>query len=376
MAKFHVPLKKVVDDSYDIEIGHNLFDTLVSDLQQGLMPKASRYALITDSNVAPLYAESLLQKMKDAGLTVDMLIMTAGEINKSRETKSQLEDEMLGLGFGRDSAIVALGGGVVSDLSGFLAGTFGRGIPFINYSTTLLSAADASVGGKTAVDTPVATNLIGLFHQPAKVYIDIDTWKTLPAREVRSGLAETIKHACLADKEFFGWLQENINLIASADETPLNTAACEHIAFKNCETKYNVVKADEKESNLRQILNLGHTAGRAMETLLGYTMTHGECVAVGMAVQAEIALDMGLISIDEKNAIYALIKKAGLPTEIPSSVSLEDLVIKMRTDKKARQGKIRWVLQDGIGAMKTFENGSYSIALEESYILKVLQANF
>ncbi len=280
---------------------------------------------------------------------------------------------MLEAGFGRDSAIIALGGGVVSDLAGFLAGTFGRGIPFINYSTTLLSAADASVGGKTAVDTPVATNLIGLFYQPAKVYIDIDTWNSLPAKEIRSGLAETVKHACLADYEFFVWLEKNITRICQGEITPLEADACEHIAFKNCEIKHRVVKEDEKESNLRMVLNLGHTAGRAFEALCSYQYTHGECVAIGMVVQLFIAEDLGFVTTIEKNRIINLLKLAGLPTEIPQGTDLEDLVVKMRTDKKSRAGKIRFVLQDGIGKMKTFENGSYSIPLTEEYLLGILK---
>ena len=373
MSSFHVPLKRTVDDSYDIQIGRNLFDDLVQDLLDGLTPKASRYALITDSIVDELYAQDLLKKLTTAGLKTDLFIMPAGETNKTRETKISLEDQMLEAGFGRDSAVIALGGGVVSDLGGFLAGTFGRGIPFINYSTTLLSAADASVGGKTAVDTPHATNLIGLFNQPAKVYIDIECWKTLPVREIRSGLAETVKHACLADSELFEWLEENITSICSGEVADLDDKSCEHIAYKNCEIKYTVVKKDEKESNLRQVLNLGHTAGRAFETLCSYTYTHGECVAIGMVVQIEISFDKGLVTENEKNRTIALLKKCGLPVSVPEGTSLEDLVVKMRTDKKARSGKIRFVLQDGIGAMKAFEGGSYSIPLDEDYILSILQ---
>ncbi|MCM8531687.1 MAG: 3-dehydroquinate synthase [Lentisphaeraceae bacterium] len=373
MASFHVPLKRMVDDSYDIQIGRNLFDDLVSDLKNGLTPGATRYALITDSNVEKVYAHKLISKLGEAGLKTDLFVMPAGETNKTRETKISLEDQMLEVGFGRDSAVIALGGGVVSDLGGYLAGTFGRGIPFINYSTTLLSAADASVGGKTAVDTPHATNLIGLFNQPAKVYIDIECWQTLPVREIRSGLAETVKHACLADKEFFLWLEENITKICSGDEALLDDEACEHIAYKNCEIKYTVVKKDEKESNLRQVLNLGHTAGRAFETLCGYTYTHGECVAIGMVVQIEIALEKGLVSQEERDRTIALLQKCGLPVSVPSGTSLEDLVVKMRTDKKARSGKIRFVIQDGIGAMKSFEGGSYSLPLDEAYILSILK---
>jgi len=372
-TQFHVPLKKVVDDSYDIEIGRNLMDNLVSDLAKGLTPKATRYALITDSVIKPLYADALIEKLIASGLTVDLFTIEAGEIHKTRETKSLLEDQMLDAGFGRDSAIIALGGGVVSDLAGFLAGTFGRGIPFINYSTTLLSAADASIGGKTAVDTPHATNLIGLFNQPQKVYIDIECWNTLPEREIRSGLAETIKHACLADAEFFEWLEENIQRIASATSVTLDPSACEHIALKNCEIKYGVVQKDETEANLRQVLNLGHTAGRAFETLSGYTFTHGACVAIGMSVQAEIAHDQGLITEQEKQRIRNLITSCGLTADIPVETSLKDLVIKMRTDKKARSGQTRFVLQHGIGAMKCFDDGNYSTPLDEDYILSILE---
>lgn len=372
MAHFHVPLKRTIDDSYDIQIGRNLFDSLVSDLKNGLVPGASRYALITDSNVRNLYAKAVLEKLTNAGFKVDLFVVPAGEKYKTRGTKANLEDQMLDKGFGRDSAVIALGGGVVSDLSGFLAGTFGRGVPFINYATTLLAAADASIGGKTAVDTVHATNLIGLFNQPAKVYIDIETWNTLPTREVRSGLAETVKHACLADYEFFEWLEANITRICEGDKARLEADACEYIAYKNCEIKHNIVQKDEKENNLRMVLNLGHTAGRAFETLCNYDYTHGECVAIGMVVQTFIAEDLGYMTSEEKKRIISLLKSAGLPVSIPEGTCLEDLVVKMRTDKKTRQGRINFVIQDGIGRMRTFKSASYSIPLEEEYIFSIL----
>ena len=308
-----------------------------------------------------IYIADLMQELKGAGFNAYLFSFPAGEASKTRETKISIEDKMLDAGFGRDSAVIAFGGGVVSDLAGFLAGTFGRGIPFINFSTTLLSAADASVGGKTAVDTPHATNLIGLFNQPEKVYIDIATWDTLPAREVRAGLAETIKHACLADSTFFDWLEENITKIASADDAKLDQAACEYIAEANCRIKYDVVSRDEKEANLRQVLNLGHTAGRAMETLFEYKMLHGECVAVGLSIQALLANKLELITDEQHKRIDDLIQTlCGLPTEVPVEITSEKLVEKMYTDKKVRSGQIRFVLMDGIGAMKTFENGSYT----------------
>ena len=373
MATFHVPLKKVVDDSYDIEIGRSLVPSLIQDLKNGIFPKANKLAVITDSNVEAIYIADLMKELKDADFNAYLFSFPAGEASKTRETKISIEDKMLDAGFGRDSAVIAFGGGVVSDLAGFLAGTFGRGIPFINFSTTLLSATDASVGGKTAVDTPHATNLIGLFNQPEKVYIDIATWDTLPPREVRAGLAETIKHACLADSAFFDWLEENITKIASAEDAKLDEDACEYIAEANCRIKYDVVSRDEKEANLRQVLNLGHTAGRAMETLFEYKMLHGECVAVGLSIQALLANKLELITDEQHRRIDDLIALCGLPTEVPIEISSKKLVEKMYTDKKVRSGQIRFVLMDGIGAMKTFENGSYTKALSDDFLISTIE---
>ena len=234
MSVFNVELKKVVDDSYDIEIGYNLMGQLVEDLETGLVGKIRRFAVITDSNVSDLYAKPICEKLVQAGFSVDLFVFTAGEKSKTRKTKELIEDAMLEKGYRRDCCIIAVGGGVVTDLAGFVAGTFGRGVPFINYATTLLAAADASVGGKTAVDTPLATNLIGLFNQPKKVYIDVAAWSTLPKREVYSGMAETIKHACLASLDMFEFIEEHLDDIFSFQKF-----ACEYIAENNCKIKYN-----------------------------------------------------------------------------------------------------------------------------------------
>lgn len=184
MSVFNVELKKVVDDSYDIEIGFELQQKLIQDIQNGLVGNIKKFAVVTDSIVKELYADKIHQMLQREGYIADLFVFEAGETNKTRKTKELIEDAMLEKGFRRDCCILAVGGGVVTDLAGFVAGTFGRGVPFINYATTLLAAADASVGGKTAVDTPLATNLIGLFNQPQKVYLDIATWKTLPKRQV------------------------------------------------------------------------------------------------------------------------------------------------------------------------------------------------
>ena len=334
MSKFYVELKKVVDDSYDIEIGYHLFNALVKDLKGDLGKGINRYAIITDSVVKELYGDKLYEVMINEGFQVDLLNFPAGETSKVRRTKEILEDAMLEAGHKRDSCIIALGGGVVTDLAGFVAGTFGRGIPFINYSTTILGAADASVGGKTAVDSDLATNLIGLIYQPKKVYIDLATWSTLPVKQVSNGLAETIKHACMADMEFFEFLEDHIaEIVTEEGVTQKQREVCTHIAEKNCKIKYEVVKLDEREANLRQILNLGHTVGRAIETLSDYTLLHGEALAIGMAAQVRIGQKLDYITKEAADRVIALYEKAGLNTAIPEHITTEELVSKLYTDK-------------------------------------------
>lgn len=374
MSKFYVELKKVVDDSYDIEVGSDLFDTLICDLKGELGKGINRYAIVTDSNVEKLYGQKLYEKLCDNGFLVDLIVFPAGEKSKVRATKEMIEDRMLEKGHKRDSCIIAIGGGVVTDMAGFVAGTFGRGIPFINYSTTILGAADASVGGKTAVDTPIATNLIGLIYQPKKVYIDLATWETLSKQQISNGLAETIKHACMADSSFFSFLEKNIEKLLAKNGIRDNHDVCMHMAETNCRIKYEVVRKDEREANLRQILNLGHTIGRAIETLSDYSLLHGEAVAIGMCMQVKIAEKLGYVTAEEVERVVALFKKAKLPTELPKKMATEEVVEKLYTDKKVRKGKIRFVFQEGIGHIKCFEDGNYSVALEENFIKETLEA--
>lgn len=358
--KYNVELIKTVDDSYDIEIGRKLSDTLIDDLQNGLVGKIKKFAVVTDSNVEQLYAREIYEKITAAGFKADLIVFPAGEKSKVRATKEYIEDEMLARGYRRDCCVIAVGGGVVSDVSGFVAGTFARGVPFINYATTLLAAADASIGGKTAVDTPLATNLIGLFNQPKKVYIDIDCWNTLPAREIHCGLAETIKHACLADAQFFTYLEQNMPAILGIEKEP-----CEYIAKCNCEVKYNVVMKDELESGLREVLNLGHTVGRAVETVSDYRLLHGEAVAIGLVAQAYLSRKYGYMVDEEVTRVINLLKAAKLPTEIPDYIDKEELVKKLYTDKKVRDGKLRFVLQKGIGDIVVFGDNDYARPVSE-----------
>ena len=359
MSQFHVELKRTVDDSYDIETGYFLEDRLISDIRNGLAGNIRRFAVITDSIVKSLYAEKLVSLLQEAGYDAELFFFEAGEKNKTRQTKEQIEDAMLAKGYRRDCCILAIGGGVVTDLAGFVAGTYGRGVPFINYATTLLAAADASVGGKTAVDTPLATNLIGIFNQPRKVYLDIAAWKTLPPRQVSSGLAETIKHACIADRDFFHYLEAHIDDIRAFDKE-----ACEHIAQTNCRIKYQVVMQDERENGLREILNLGHTVGRAIETVSDYRLLHGEALSIGLIAEAQLACQYGYLSDRDRDAMISLLQKAGLPAAIPSYIDREALVRKLYTDKKVRNGRLRFVIQKGIGDIAEFEKENGKITFD------------
>ena len=368
MSVFNVELKKVVDDSYDIEIGYDLKNKLVNDIERGLVGNIRKFAVITDTNVSEMYARPICEKLLRAGYEVDMFVFPAGEKSKTRETKANIEDAMLEKGYRRDCCVIAVGGGIVTDISGFVAGTYGRGVPFINYATTLLAAADASVGGKTAVDTPLATNLIGLFNQPEKVYIDIASWSTLPEREVKSGMAETIKHACMASEDMFEFLEENMEDIMSFGQF-----ACEYIAENNCQIKYKVVMQDEKETGLREILNLGHTVGRAIETVSDYQLLHGEAVAIGLVAQALLSESLGYMTEEQVARVIALLEKAGLPTTIPAYIEREKLVQKLYTDKKVRSGKLRFVLQKGIGEVVEFTPGVYARTIEEDIVRDIIR---
>ena len=336
-------------------------------MEAGLFGTLHKFAVITDTNVRDPYAKPICEKLIAAGYKVDLFVFPAGEKSKTRLTKERIEDAMLEKGYRRDCAIIAVGGGVVTDLAGFVAGTYGRGVPFVNYATTLLAAADASVGGKTAVDTPLATNLIGLFNQPQKVYIDIEAWKTLPERQIASGMSETIKHACLASYDMFAFIEENLDDILS-----FKKFACEYIAENNCKIKYHVVMKDERESGLREVLNLGHTVGRAIETVSEYRLLHGEALAIGMAAEVLLSARLGYMSDEEAERVIALYDRVGLPTRIPEYIDREALVKKLYTDKKVRDGKLRFVLQKGIGDVVEFAPGVFAKPIEESLAREII----
>jgi len=328
--------------SYPITIATGLF----ADPASFWPLKAGDQAmLVTNQTLAPLYLDTLRQRLEEAGVIVDQVILPDGEQFKTLAVMDQVFTALLEKPHGRDTTLVALGGGVVGDLTGFAAASYQRGVRFIQVPTTLLSQVDSSVGGKTAVNHPLGKNMIGAFYQPASVVIDLDCLKTLPARELSSGLAEVIKYGIILDGEFFNWLEENLDALLALDST-----AMAYCIRRCCEIKAEVVAADEHELGLRALLNLGHTYGHAIEAHMGYgNWLHGEAVAAGMVMAARNAERLGQFNPADTDRIIALLQRAGLPVNGPESMVPADYLPHMMRDKKVLAGKLRLVLPLAIG---------------------------
>ena len=334
-----------------IWIGSGLLDE-VGDIVRDAAP-AYRYALITDSNVEPLYARKVAGQFEKGA--VDILVTPAGEASKTRDVWARLTDQMLAHGLGRDSAVIALGGGVVGDLAGFVAGTYMRGIPVVQIPTTLVAMVDASIGGKTAVDTHAGKNLVGIFHPPAAVVIDPQTLDTLPLREIRAGIAEIVKHGVIADEPYLrrvaGALPKALSMGGQASDSMLA------LIVPSVEIKAGIVSRDEREEGLRKTLNFGHTIGHAVELVSGYSLLHGEAVSIGMTLEARLAERIGLAQAGTAATISEVLRSAGLPTELPDGFDRGAIVEAMVSDKKGRSGKIRFALPLRIGTMAGSESG-------------------
>lgn len=344
-TRIHINLKREADDSYDIVIGTTLADAARDILK--FVP-GDRYFAITDWNVKRFYGTKFARLMKRNGVDCPVLSVPAGEKSKSRTTKGQLEDKLLSLGAGRSSVVIALGGGMVGDLAGFVASTLLRGIRYVHIPTTLLAQVDSSIGGKVAVNHPLGKNLLGTFCQPKRVFIDISTLGTLPDREFINGMAEVIKYAAILDRDLFSYLEVHSKKILSRD-----TKALIKVITRCCELKKDVVEIDEKETNYRRILNFGHTIGHALESLSGYRLPHGLAVAIGMAAEAKISAAGGLMSAGAVARLENLLRAYRLPTDIPSSTDIGELCEATRTDKKARDGKVHYTLLERIGKART-----------------------
>ena len=332
---------------------------------------AHHYAVVSDPNVAPLYVERVRSSLAAAapGATMSLLLVPPGEEHKTRELWAHLTDELLASGAGRDTTIVALGGGVVGDLAGFVAATYMRGIPVVQLPTTLLAMVDASVGGKTGVDTPAGKNLVGAFHPPSAVIADPDTLASLPAPELRSGSAEMIKHGVVADARYFDEVAAILPRLA-ADDTGIPTELTALIA-RSVEIKAEVVAADEREQGRRRILNFGHTLGHAIETVSGYRLLHGEAVAIGMALESEIAERTGVAEAGTAMRIRAALTAGGLPVVVPLGIDPAAILAATRSDKKARGGRVEYALPAAVGRMAGAERG-WGLAVEDVVVLDVL----
>jgi 3-dehydroquinate synthase len=328
--------------AYPIHIGAGLIGR--AELYREYLSGGSA-AIVTNAVVGPLYLEAVKKALHGARITE--IVVPDGEQAKGWETLQRVFDALLAARCGRDTLLVALGGGVVGDLAGFAAAVYQRGIDFVQVPTTLLAQVDSSVGGKTAINHPRGKNMIGAFHQPRAVIADLATLDTLPERELRAGLAEVIKHGLALDAEFFQWLEQNIDKLLGRDR-----GALAHAVRRSCELKAAIVAADEREAGARALLNLGHTFGHAIEAGTGYgTWLHGEAVAAGMVMAAELSLNMKLLGKGDVARVRSLVSKAGLPVKAPP-LRPEELLALMSVDKKAAKGVTRFVVLDRVGTAR------------------------
>ena len=355
MRKVRVRLSR---DSYDIHIGASLL------AQTGQLLKeigfSDKLAIITNPSLKKLYASPLEQSLNGDGFQVAILEVPEGEEHKSLETAGRLYQQLTDFFAERTTPVLALGGGVIGDLAGFVAATYLRGVPLIQIPTTLLAQVDSSIGGKVAVNHGQLKNKIGAFYQPRLVISDTATLQSLTAADFADGLAEAIKHGVIRDEEYFTYIEGNLDRIKALDGRAL-----EKVVFGSARIKAAVVAKDERDFGLRNILNYGHTIGHAIESVSDFNMVHGQAVAIGMLVAARISNRMGLLESNEVDRLKALVERAGLPTEIPD-LDAEDLVRSMRHDKKIVGGRIKFVLPRTIG--EVFVTDDVNLSLVEQVL--------
>ncbi|HEX5340291.1 MAG TPA: 3-dehydroquinate synthase [Gammaproteobacteria bacterium] len=331
---------KLGSRSYPIHIGTGLLG------QRELFEPHCQHGpvcIVTDDKVAPLYLETLQRTLADSRL--HSMTLPNGEQNKHWQTLDRIFTFLLKNELGRDTTLIALGGGVVGDLTGFAAACYQRGIRYLQVPTTLLAQVDSSVGGKTAINHRYGKNMLGAFHQPQAVIADTGTLASLDARDFSAGLAEAIKYGIMADADFFLWLETNIQALLARDSELLNYAI-----YRSCEIKAEVVAADERETGQRELLNLGHTFGHAIEVGMGYgEWLHGEAVAAGITMAAALSVRLGWLTAAEYRRISRLLERAGLPVKAPDTLAPADFMQHMQRDKKVRDGRLRLVLPRGIG---------------------------
>lgn len=329
-------------ESYEVLVGSGLLPSVGPWLKE--RDFSSKVIVITDTTVKEIYINVLQSGLTDAGFHVEVLDIPEGEEQKSLESAGKLYDAMAGVYAERSTPVLALGGGVVGDLAGFVAATYMRGVPLIQIPTTLLSQVDSSVGGKTAVDHGQLKNIVGAFYQPRMVVADIDTLNTLPEIEIANGMAEVIKSAAIKDRNFFQFLEANIDKIKE-----LQPEVMEEVISRTVKIKAQIVEEDEREKGLRGLLNYGHTIGHAIEAVSDFRLKHGQAVAIGMVAAARISNKLGILAENEVTRLEDIIRKAGLPTEMPD-FDRADVLRAIKHDKKVRQDKVRFILLESIGS--------------------------
>lgn len=328
---------------YDIELQQD-FGKLPEKLKE-LGFENRKICIVTDSNVGKLYLKEITQLLEPISAKCISYVFDAGEASKNTDTVGKVYEHLILNSFDRKDLLVALGGGVVGDLTGFTAATYLRGIDFVQVPTTLLAQVDSSIGGKTGVDFMQYKNMVGAFYMPKLVYMNLSALKTLPKRQISSGMGEIIKHGLIKDTAYFSYLEENSDRIKALD-----MAALEELVYGSCEIKRNVVENDPKEQGERALLNFGHTLGHAIEKLSGFTMYHGECVAVGMAGAGYISMKLGYITKEQLEMIEATIQSYGLPVRIPEfSHTPEEILAATKLDKKMESGKVKFIVLKEIG---------------------------
>jgi len=365
VVTIRVPLVEQRDASYDILIGSGLVRQLDRILEQYC--PAVAYAIITDSHVATLYGADLLQRLSATGARAELLTFPAGERNKTRDTWAALSDQMLAAQLGRDSAVVAIGGGVVNDVAGFVAATYLRGVPLVQVPTSLLAMIDSSIGGKTGVDVPAGKNLLGAFHQPRVVVADPELLGSLSSVQLAAGLAEAVKHGVIADADYFAFLEREYAAIFAK-----HAPALERVVRRSVEIKAAVVAQDEREKGKRAILNFGHTVGHAIEATSQYEVLHGEAVAIGMVYEGRIAESLGIAEAGTAQRIRTVLEQLHLPVERPAASQVDDLITAMRADKKVRAGEIRLALPRAVGRAYGDDGHGWTVVVQEETIREAL----
>lgn len=360
-----INLKMQVDDSYNLIFDVSFLEIAVDLKKKGFCKKL---AIITDTNVGPIYSKNLKSALEKKGFSAKVFAFKAGEKNKTWSTCGTILNQMARQKYGKDSCIIALGGGVVGDVAAFIASVTRRGTPCIQIPTTNLAMVDSSIGGKTGVDLKAGKNLAGTICQPAAVYFNFNAIEKLGSKTYSSGLAEVVKYGVIYDKKLFAYLEKNTNKILKRERKALTK-----ITKDSCWIKGTVIEKDPYETGLRMILNYGHTAGHAIEKLSNYALQHGEAISIGMMVAGRIAVALKTgFNEKELKRQKDLLEKLGLPTKIPKNISTKSIIEATSIDKKAKAGKARYCLPKAIGKMKKYK-GVYVTPVKDSIVAKAIE---